>query len=516
MTSPPPATAPQYLRGWALFGMTLGLAIATFMEVLDITVANVALPTIAGDLAVSPTQGTWVITGYGVANAITVLLAGWLAQRFGEVRVFIVCACAFGLASFMCGGADSLAFLTSCRVLQGAVAGPMITMSQSLLLRNFAPQRRGVAMSIWSVTVIVAPLIGPILGGYITDNYSWRWIFLINVPIALLAAGAVWHTLRKRETERRRAPIDIVGFWLVVIGVGSLQVLLDKGKELDWLHSNFIVGLAIVSALSLTTLIIWELGEKTPIINLRLFMRRNFTVSVSVMAFAYSAMFAGIVLLPLFLQTQLDYTATWAGLTIAPTGVLALMLAPIIGPRLPRLNLRVMISISMVIFALASFWRATLTTGASYPRLAAPQLLQGAAIAFYFAPLVLQYTADLPPSLYAAASSLMNFTRMLGGAVATSIVTTLWDQRASVHQTTLVEHVTPGAPGFDAAAATLQASGMSSTDAGALIARSVSQQAYMLAANEIYLWLGVIFAALIGVVWLARPVRPPQGTVAAH
>ena len=512
----PPAPPHPYLRGWALVAMTFGLAIATFMEVLDITVANVSLPTIAGDLAVSPTQGTWVITGYGVANAITVLLAGWLAQRFGEVRVFVVCALGFGTASFMCGWANSLETLIAFRVMQGAVAGPMVTMSQSLLLRNFAPQKRGLAMSIWGITVVVAPLVGPILGGYITDNYDWRWIFLINVPIALFAVFAVWQTLRRRETERRRVPVDYVGFWLVVIGVGALQIMLDKGKELDWWHSPFIIALACISVVALSSLIIWELGERAPVINLRLFMIRNFAVSVTVMAFAYAAMFAGIVLVPLFLQTQLDYTATWAGLVVAPVGVLPLILTPIVGPRLPRLNLRVVISASMVIFAAASFWRASLDTGADYWHLAAPQVLQGAAIAFYFAPLVMQYTADLPPSLFASASSLMNFTRMLGGAVATSLVTTVWDQRAAVHQTALVENISPGSPGFDGAMATLESHGLKLGEASALLSRSVSQQAYMLAANEVYLWLGVIFVALLAVVWMARPVRPPAGALAAH
>jgi len=509
-------TPQPLLRGWTLVSMTLGLAIATFMEVLDITVANVSLPTIAGDLAVSPTQGTWVITGYGVANAITVLLAGWLAQRFGEVRVFVLCALAFAASSFMCGWAGNLSFLVGFRVMQGAVAGPMVTMSQALLLRNFAPQKRGIAMSVWGITVIVAPLVGPILGGYITDNFNWRWIFLINVPIAVLSAAIVWQTLHKRETERRRVPVDYVGFWLVVAGVGSLQIMLDKGKELDWLRSDVIVALAVVSVVALTTLVIWELGERTPVVNLRLFARRNFAVSVCVMAFAYAAMFAGIVLMPLFLQTQLDYTATWAGLVVAPVGILSLTLTPIIGPRLPRLNLRLVISTAMVIFAAASFWRAGFTTGANFARLAAPQLLQGAAISMYFAPLVLQYTADLPPQLYASASSLMNFTRMLAGAVATSIVTTVWDQRAAVHQTTLVEHVVPGAPGYDSAAGALAAGGFSPPGSGALLARTVSQQAYMLAANEIYLWLGVVFLALIGVIWLARPAHPPAGPVAAH
>jgi len=509
------AVNPAPLRGWALLAVTFGLSVATFMEVLDITVANVSLPTIAGDLAVSPTQGTWVITGYGVANAITVLLAGWLSRRFGEVRMFTLCALSFGTASFLCGWAGSLPTLVSFRVLQGAVAGPMVTMAQSLLLRNYPPERRGLAMAVWGMTVIVAPLVGPILGGYITDNFSWQWIFLINVPIAAIAATTVWQTLHKRETERQRVPVDYIGFLLVVIGVGALQILLDKGKELDWFESNAIIALAAVSAIGLSTLVIWELGEPAPVVNLRLFLIRNFTVSATVIAFGYAAMFGSIVLMPLFLQTQLDYTATWAGLVVAPVGILSLLLTPVLGPTLPRVNLRIVITTSMVIFAAASFWRATLTTGADYLHLAAPQVLQGIAVACFFTPLIVQYTAELPASLFASASSLMNFTRMLGGSVATSIVTTVWDRRAALHQTTLIEHVVPGASGVEDALGALAARGISGPGASAAIARSVSQQAYMLSANEIFVWSGMVFLALIAIVWCARPVRP-RGPAVGH
>jgi DHA2 family multidrug resistance protein len=513
----PASENPPLLHGWALFAMTLGLSAATFMEVLDTTVANVSLPTISGDLAVSATQGTWLITGYSVANAITVLLAGWLAQRFGEVRMFTLCALAFGAASLLCGAATSLETLVACRVLQGAVAGPMVAVTQSLLLRNYAPQRRGFAMAIWSLTVVCAPLIGPVLGGYITDNFNWRWIFLINVPVAAVAAAVVWQTLHRRETERRRLPVDYIGFGLVVLGVGALQVMLDKGKELDWFGSREIVALAVVAAVALTTLVIWELGEQSPVINLRLFLIRNFTVSVTVMAFAFASMFAGIVLVPLLLQTQFGYTATWAGVTVAPMGFLALLLTPIVGPSLPRLNLRVIITVGLLIFAVASYWRSTFESGADYLHLAMPQALQGGAVALYFAPLVMQYSASLPPALYASASSLMNFTRMLGGAVATSLVTTLWDQRAAVHQTALVEHARPGAPGYDAATAVLEAHGAGAAEAHAVLAQQISQQAYMLSANEIFLGLTVVFLAMIIVEWQAEPIRlHGAGAPAAH
>jgi DHA2 family multidrug resistance protein len=502
----PSANPPPLLHGWPLVAMTLALACATFMEVLDTTVANVSLPTISGDLAVSATQGTWVITGYAVANAITILLAAWLAQRLGEVRLFTACAVGFAVTSFLCGAATSLTMLTVFRVMQGTVAGPMVAVTQGLLLRNYAPQKRGVAMAIWSMTVVCAPLIGPIMGGYITDNFSWRWIFLINVPVALFAATVARATLAGRETERRRVPVDYVGFLLVVVGVGALQIMLDKGKELDWFGSRVIVTLAIVAFVALVSLVIWELGETAPVINLRLFLRRNFSVSVTVMALAYSSMFAGIVLVPLMLQTQLGYTATWAGLVVAPMGVLALLLTPFIGPALPRLNLRLVITIAMLFFATASFWRSRFTTGADYLHLAVPQLVQGVAVACYFAPLAVQYTTELPPALYASASSLMNFTRMVGAAVATSLVTTFWDRRAALHQTTLVEHVAPGAPGYEGVDAALRGAGADSGAVAGALAQSVSQQAYMLAANDIFFCLSMVFLALIPIVWLAHRV----------
>ena len=510
-----PAANPPLLRGWTLVAMTLGLSAATFMEVLDTTVANVSLPTISGDLAVSATQGTWVITGYSVSNAITVLLAGWLAMRWGEVRMFTLCALAFGAASLLCGASTSLETLVAFRVLQGAVAGPMVAVTQSLLLRNYAPARRGLAMAIWTLTVVCAPLIGPVLGGYITDNFDWRWIFLINVPVAMLAAAAVRQTLRGRETDRQKLPVDFIGFGLVVVGVGALQVLLDKGKELDWFESPLIVVLGAVSAVALVSLVVWELGERAPVVNLRLFANRNVTVSITVMAFAYACMFAGVVLVPLMLQTQLGYTATWAGLTVAPMGFLALMLTPIVGPALPRMNLRAAVTAAMLIFALASFWRARLETGADYLHLALPQLVQGAAVAFFFAPLVIQYTSQLPPRLYASASSLMNFTRMLGAAVATSLVTTIWDRRAALHQSDLISHVVPGAPGYDSFAATLAAHGAHTAEVGVVVAQSVSQQAYMLAADDVFFGLGVIFLSLIPIAWLARPTQP-TAALAGH
>lgn len=507
---------PPPLHGRALALMTFGLSFATFMEVLDITIANVSLPTIAGDLAVSATQGTWVITSYGVANAITVLLAGWLSRRFGEVRVFMFCALSFAVASFLCGLSTSLVFLIAMRVIQGGVAGPMVTMSQSLLLRNYAPERRGVAMAIWGMTTVVAPMLGPILGGYITDHYSWPWIFFVNVPVGLVATALVWTTIGRRETPTSRDRIDYIGFALVVIGVGAVQICLDKGKELDWFSSSLIATLALIGVIALIALVIWELGEESPVVNLRLFKRRNFAVAVSVMSFGYAGMFSSIILMPLFLQTQIGYTATWAGMAIAPVGVFSMMMMPVIGRNIARLNLRVLVTGSMLVFAAAAFWRSTFTTGADFSYFAMPQLVQGAALAMFFPPLVAIYSSDLPVTQFASAASLMNFSRMLAGSMATSAVTTIWDNREAVHQTYLVDRIPDNGARMAELSGVLAQSGMDAVQSLTTASRLLVQQAYMLAANEIFFCTGCVFIALIPIVWLSHPLRPSGEMPAAH
>jgi DHA2 family multidrug resistance protein len=512
--APPPAELPP-LRGMALALTTLALSFATFMEVLDITIANVSIPTIAGDLAVSATQATWVITGYGVANAITVLLAGWLARRLGEVRLFTLCSLSFVATSFACGFATSLPMLVALRVLQGAVAGPMVTMSQSLLLRNWAPEKRGIAMAIWGLTAVVAPMLGPILGGVITDHWAWQWIFWINVPVGLVASFVAWRMLHHRESPRFRERVDYVGFGLVVLGVGALQVFLDKGKELDWFSSGTIVVLALVAFVCLTALVIWELAEERPVVNVRLFANRNFAVAVGVMALGYAAMFSNIILLPLWLQTQMGYTATWSGLVIAPVGLLSLTLMPLIGRNIQRLNIRMLVTAAALLFAAAAYWRSTFSTDAYYGYLVVPQIIQGAALACFFTPLIALYTTNMPPHLFAASSSLMNFTRMLAGTFATSIVTTTWDRREAVHQTQLVEGLGAWSPNVRDATANLAAQGVDATAAGGQLAKSVVQQAYMLAANDIFYASSLVFLLLIGVVWLAKPVRA-AGPPIAH
>src|SRR5499427_1230624 len=319
------------LSGGTLALGTVAVSLATFMNVLDTSIANVSIPAIAGDLGVSPNQGTWVITSFAVANAISVPLTGWLSQRFGNVRLFLATVVLFVIASLLCGLAPSMGMLILFRVIQGAVAGPMIPLSQTLLLASYPREKGGTALAMFSLTVLVAPVVGPLLGGWITDNISWPWIFFINVPVGVVAAAMTWAIYKDRETPTRKTPIDAVGLVLLVVWVGALQIMLDKGKDLDWFGSGFIVALACIAAVGFAVFIVWELTEEHPIVDLSLFRSRNFSVSTVAMLFAYGLFFGSIVLLPLWLQQYLGYTATQAGWALAPVGLLALVLTPLVG-----------------------------------------------------------------------------------------------------------------------------------------------------------------------------------------
>lgn len=497
----------QPLYGGARVLATIALSVATFMNVLDSTIANVSIPAISGDLGVSTSQGTWVITSFGVANAIAVPLTGWLALRFGQVRLFLWSTLAFVLASLACGLAHSLETLISFRVLQGAVAGPMIPMSQALLLACFPREKSAMALALWSMTTLVAPVLGPILGGWLSDNYSWPWIFWINVPVGLLAAWLSARVLRGRESPTRRLPIDSVGLTLLMLWVGALQVMLDKGKELDWFASGEIVALAIVAVVGFIAFLIWELTDEHPIVDLSLFARRNFWTGVLAISLGFGVFFGSVVLMPLWLQQFMGYTATLAGLVTAPIGILALLLSPIVGRTLPHLDPRPIASFAFVVFASTACMRADFTTGADVATIVLPQLLQGAAMATFFIPLTALTLSGLPPARIPAAAGLSNFVRITAGAFGASLAPTLWDDRAKLHHAQLSEHLSLFDTSTREALQGLHASGLDAQQALALLERQLNVQAYMLAANDVFLLSAVLFVLLIGVVWLARPVR---------
>src|SRR6202050_2049646 len=304
--APPPAAAPAApppLRSGVLGITALALALGTFMQVLDTSIANVSIPTIAGDLGVSSDQGTWVITSFAVSNGVSVPLSGWLMMRFGVVRTCVLSVLAFTAASLLCGFSWSLSSLIVFRVLQGAVSGPMIPGSQALLIEVFGPGKRPTALTIWSLTTLLAPIAGPLLGGYISDNYVWPWIFLINVPVGIICAVICWNNLKSQETTTRMIPIDRVGLVLLFIWVGALQVMLDKGKDLDWFNSALIVSLLLVTVIAFVAWLIWNLTEEHPIVDLSLFKSRSFTLGAIALCLGYAVFFGNIVLMPLWLQS---------------------------------------------------------------------------------------------------------------------------------------------------------------------------------------------------------------------
>ena len=495
------------LQGSTLAIGTVALSLATFMNVLDTSIANVSIPAISGDLGVSPDQGTWVITSFGVANAISLPLTGWLTRTFGQVKLFIWSVTLFTLASFLCALAPSLNMLILFRVLQGAVAGPMMPLSQALLLSSYPKARAGAALGMWSITTLVAPVAGPLLGGWITDNISWPWIFYINVPVGIVSGLATWIIYKKRETPTQRLPIDKVGLFLLVLWVGAMQVMLDKGKDLDWFGSTQIIALAVTAVVGFALFLVWELTEEHPIVELALFSRRNFLVSTIAMLLAYGLFFGNVVLLPLWLQQYMGYTATLAGLVLAPVGLFAIFLTPIVARFSGKVDPRIFVTISFGVFALVLFMRQHFNTDAPIATLLVPTLIQGIAMAFFFIPLISMALAGVAPEKIPAASGLFNFARITAGSFGTSITTTLWDRRATLHHTQLVEHITGADPASSQALATLQAGGLGQQQSYGVLNRLVDQQAFMLSADDIFYVSGVLFLLLIFVVWIAKPEK---------
>ena len=502
-----PVPPPPPLTGGMLVLLTAGLALGTFMEVLDTSIANVSVPTIAGSMGVSTDQGTWVISSYAVAAAIAVPLTGWLARRVGENRLFSWSVLLFTLMSMLCGLATNMTTLVLFRLLQGLVSGPMVPLSQTILLRNYPPEKRGVAMALWAMTVVIAPILGPLLGGWITENYSWPWIFYINMPVGIASGLISYSLLKGRETKTAKIPIDIIGLVLLVIGVGSLQMMLDLGNDRDWFSSPFILTLGLTALVCLTFLVAWELTEKHPIVDLSLFKQRNFAFGTMILAGGYLTFFSSVVIFPLWLQQTMGYTASQAGLATAPVGIFALFLSPWVGKNMQRYDLRILVSIGFVIFAIVSFWNASFTLESSFGQVVLPRLLQGAGIAFFFVPTNTILMSGLDESRMAAASGLSNFFRTLSGAIGTSLSVTLWDHRAIFHHARLGEALRASNSATQDYLSRLHDLGLSPQMAYAQLERVLNTQAFMMSTNEFYHLSGYAFLGLIAVAWVTRPQR---------
>lgn len=504
MSASRPAPAFEPLTGSRRALGTFALATATFMNVLDASIANVSIPAIAGDLAVSPAQGTWIITSFAVSNAISVPLTGWLTQRFGQVRLFMASVMCFVLFSLLCGLATSIESLIFFRVLQGLSAGPTIPLSQTLLLASYPAHMAGTALSWWAMTAMAAPVFGPLLGGWITDNISWPWIFFINIPIGLVAAGLIWAIYRNRDPGPKRVPLDVVGLVLLVVWVGALQILIDTGKELDWFASSQIITLAVISVLGFAVFLAWELTERNPVVDLRLFASRNFVLGTISVSLGYALYFGSIVLLPMWLQQSMGYTAFWAGLAMAPVGLLAVGLSPIVGRLVNRFDPRAISTVGFLMFALVMWMRSLFTSDATFIVIVIPTVLQGIAVATFFMPLQQVIYKGLAPSQMPAAAGLSNFVRITAGGFGTSISTTAWEHRATVHRAQLSESITPTNPAAVDWLERATQQGLSELQALAQLERVMEQQAYTLAVADLFLISAVLFVLLTGVQWMTR------------
>ena len=497
-------TQPPFAGG-ALVLLTAGVALATFMEVLDISIVNVAVYTISGNLGVSRVEGTMAISAYSMASAVMQPLTGSIAKRFGEVRTFATSVLLFVVFSSLCGLSRSMTMLIVFRLCQGAVSGPMVPLSQTLLLNNYPPEKRAIALALWAMVVVVAPIFGPIMGGWITDNYHWSWIFFINIPVGAFALLITWMLLRHRESKTSVVKVDGLGLFLLAVGVGCLQFMLDNGNDYDWFSSNMILTLALIAGVCLTFLIAWELMHDHPIVDLYLFKRRNFAVGVLCLFTGMFAFFGGTVVLPNWVQEVMSYTATWAGFVVAPVGIPAIFLSPLVGRYQHKFDMRLIITVGFAIFASCSFWMAHFNADASYFKLVLPRLLMGFGIALFFVPVNQVILSGLPPDKVASASGLSNFFRTIAMSVATAASTTLYTHRGIYHHARLAEHTHMDARATTEWLSRIHRLGLTDGSAYAALNRVLTNQASTLAINDVFWGFSLIFGFAMVAIWFAKP-----------
>lgn len=494
----------QPLKGMELVSAAFALTTANFIAVLDLTIANVSVPNIAGSLGVSVSQGTWIITSYAVAEAIIVPLTGWMAARFGAVRVFSSAVLLFGLASALCGLSQSFEFLVAFRIMQGLCGGLIMPLSQVLLLRIFAKEQANLAIGIWAMTSLTAPVLGPIAGGVLCDNFGWPVIFLVNVPLAFIMAPLAFRLQKAGGEPIVNKRIDIVGLFLLIIFVGALQLMLDLGKERAWFDSPLICVLALTAVIGFIAFVIWELAETEPIVDIRIFRHRGFSAGVATLALGFGAIFAANMLTPLWLQAHMGYTSTWAGLATAWTGVLAVILSPIVGQSMSRFDSRYLIFVGLMLLAGITAFRAALTNDATYWQIAIPLLITGAGLPMTFAPLTAITLACVEPHETESAAGLQNFLRTLSAAVGASIVQTVWEDKSIYAHAELSGLVGKSAGSADA----LRGMGMSQDQATVALNNLVDAESVMIATNQVMALVALAF--VIAAITICFSPKPPR------
>lgn len=501
MTLPEQDSLPRP-QGLRLVLATLAVASASFMNTLDTTIAVVSVPTIAGNLSATPSQGSWIITSYAVCLAVILPLSGWITRRFGQVNTFTASVLLFTLTSWLCGIATNFNQLLLFRALQGFAGGLLLPLSQSLLMRFYPPEKHGRALAIWGMATVVAPVLGPILGGYITDEWGWPWIFYINIPFGCLCVYLSWSLLRPYESQRMRVPVDRVGLLLLLPGVICFQLVLDRGHELDWLSSAPIAMMLIVSMLCLLLFLAWERDEPYPVVDLALFAHRNFLVGTVLIAIVYGVFMATSVTFPIWLQISQGYTAAWSGLMMAPTGLGPLLLMPIIGERIRSWDKRKVVSLGMCMLAFAIYLHMQISTDSPAWYFLLVRLCLGIALPFAFMPLMVVALVGLEESKLASAAGIFNFARMLAGSIGTAVAVTLWDERYIFHRSRLAENLHPDSPQYRQVAELLASRLPEPGSVLMALEKAVQVQARTMGMNDLnYLCvLAVLFAAMLA--WL--------------
>ncbi len=508
--------------------IALTVTLATFMEVLDTSIANVALPHIAGGLSAGVDESTWVLTSYLVSNAVVLPLSGWLSNRFGRKRFYMTCVAIFATSSFLCGIAPSLEALILFRVLQGAGGGGLQPSEQAILADTFPASKRGMAFAVYGMAVVAAPALGPTLGGWITDNFTWRWIFFINVPVGiaslLLTTRMVTDPPYMQTSKKAGVKIDYIGFALIAIGLGFLQVVLDKGQRDDWFESHYIVAFTMIAVLSLAGALFWEWFHKDPVVDIHLLRDRTFLMGNVLMFMVGFALLASTLLLPLFAQTMMGYTAELAGMVISPGGVAIILLLPLVGYLTTHYDARLLIAFGLFVVSVSLFRMTRFDLGVDFSTLMWTRVLQACGLAFLFVPINTAAYSFLPREKNNAASGFINLSRNIGGSFGISVVTTMLDRRAQFHQVNLASHVNSYNPGLlhalQAASSLLFLKGVSTADAArkayGLLYGVVARQANMLAYIDDFKLLAVAILVMVPFVFLMKKSTPQKGAMAVH
>src|SRR5271157_6147123 len=513
-------------RGVSPWIIAFTVMLATFMEVLDTSVANVALPNIAGNLSASMDESTWVLTSYLVANAIILPMGGWFSMLLGRKRFYMTCVALFTISSFLCGLAPSLGALIFFRILQGLGGGALQPVSQAILVESFPREKQGMAMAIFGMGVVVAPVIGPTLGGWLTDNYSWRWIFYVNIPIGILSLALTSLLIFDppylvRRSFRDGLKIDYAGFGLLALGLGALEVVLDEGQKEDWFGSHFIVTFAVIMVVCLVAVVFWELRQKAPIVDFHILKDRNYALATLSMLVLGFVLYASTALMPMLLQSLLGYTAMLSGLVLSPGGIVVVVCLPLVGILLRRFQARWLVIFGVLISSAGLFRMAKFSLGIDYQTAAYSRMVQSFGLGFLFVPISAAAFAYIPKERTGYATGLFNLARNIGGSSGIATATTLLARRSQYHQSVLVSHLTPYDANYrDAvasAAAMLHARGASLPDAAAqaqgLVYGTMQRQAGMLAFSDAFWAMGVLFLMIIPLMFMMKNSRPVKGQV---